>query len=112
MIEAMACGTPVVAFRQGSVPEVIDQGVTGFIVEDIEDSLVALEKIQRFDRSRCRRVFEKRFSVARMTADYVNVYERLVTKHYARPKPFPAIAQMVNGGSNGASNGKAASAAE
>ena len=95
MIEAMACGTPVVAFRQGSVPEVIDHGITGFIVEDIEESLVALEKIERFDRSRCRRVFEKRFSAARMTADYVNIYERLVTKRHARSKSFAAAGKMV-----------------
>ena len=107
MIEAMACGTPVVAFRQGSVPEVIDHGVTGFIVDDIEESLVALEKIQDFDRSRCRKVFEKRFSAARMTADYVNIYERLVNKRHARPKSFDAEGKMVNGSSNGASDSEA-----
>jgi glycosyltransferase involved in cell wall biosynthesis len=107
MIEAMACGTPAVAFRQGSVPEVIDDGVTGFIVEDIEESLIALEKIQRFDRSRCRRVFEERFSAARMTADYVDIYERLVTKRHARPKSFTAVGKMVDGSSNGASGGEA-----
>jgi glycosyltransferase involved in cell wall biosynthesis len=103
----MACGTPVVAFRQGSVPEVIDAGVTGFIVEDIEESLIALEKIQRFDRSRCRRVFEKRFSAARMTADYVNIYERLLAKRHARPKSFTAAGKMTAGSRNGASGGEA-----
>jgi len=107
MIEAMACGTPVVAFRQGSVPEVIDHGVTGFIVDDIEQSLVALEKIQYFDRNHCRRAFENRFSAARMTTDYVNIYERLVTKRHARPKSFAAPGKMVNGSSNGASDGEA-----
>jgi glycosyltransferase involved in cell wall biosynthesis len=64
MIEAMACGTPVVAFRRGSVPEVIDQGDTGFIVDDIDESLQALDQIFHFDRERCRMVFEQRFSAA------------------------------------------------
>ena len=78
MIEAMACGTPVIAFRRGSVPEVIDDGVTGFIVDDIEQSLHALDKVLHFDRQRCRRVFEERFSVARMAGDYLKIYERLL----------------------------------
>jgi len=77
-------------FHRGAVSEVIDKDVTDFIVENIEESLVALENIQRFDRSRCRRVFEKRFSAGRMTADYVNTYERLVTKRHAKPKCFVA----------------------
>jgi glycosyltransferase involved in cell wall biosynthesis len=78
MIEAMACGTPVVAFRRGSVPEVIDHGVTGFIVDDIEESLQALDKISHFDRERCRMVFEQRFSAARMAGDYWKIYQRLI----------------------------------
>jgi glycosyltransferase involved in cell wall biosynthesis len=78
MIEAMACGTPVIAFRRGSVPEVIDDGVTGFIVDDIEESLQALDKIRHFDRERCRKVFEERFSAARMAGDYLKIYERLL----------------------------------
>jgi glycosyltransferase involved in cell wall biosynthesis len=83
MIEAMACGTPVVAFRRGSVPEVIDDNVTGFIVESVDDSLRALDKIAHFDRSRCRSVFEKRFSAARMAADYVKIYEGLMKTQVA-----------------------------
>lgn len=95
MIEAMACGTPVIAFRRGSVPEVIDHGVTGFIVEDIEDSMLAVEKIQHFDRSRCRSAFEKRFSAARMAADYVKIYERLMqTKVRGRPKRLAEAAKI------------------
>jgi glycosyltransferase involved in cell wall biosynthesis len=78
MIEAMACGTPVVAFRRGSVPEVIDHGVTGFIVDDIDESLKALDQISRFDRERCRMVCEQRFSAARMAGDYLKIYERLI----------------------------------
>jgi glycosyltransferase involved in cell wall biosynthesis len=76
MIEAMACGTPVVAFLRGSVPEVIDHGVTGFIVQSIEEAVVALERIQHFDRERCREVFEQRFSATRMANDYVKIYEK------------------------------------
>ncbi|HJU63574.1 MAG TPA: glycosyltransferase family 4 protein [Candidatus Binatia bacterium] len=96
MIEAMACGTPVIAFRRGSVPEIIDDEVTGFIVESIEDSLRALEKVEHFDRSRCRSWFEKRYSAARMAADYVKIYERLIkTKVRARPKR-PAEAARIH----------------
>jgi len=79
MIEAMACGTPVVAFRRGSVPEVVDDGVTGFIVDSIDEGASALEKIQHFDRAHCRKVFEERFSVERMTRDYVQIYEKLLS---------------------------------
>ena len=111
MIEAMACGTPVVAFRQGSVPEVIDHGVTGFIVENIDDSLFALEKIQHFDRSLCRRAFEKRFSAARMAADYVSIYEKLMTKGPARRKPLAAAAKMRRSRINAPSDGEAVQAA-
>jgi len=78
MIEAMACGTPVVAFLRGSVPEVIDEGVTGFIVQSIKEAVVALERIQHFDRERCREVFERRFSATRMANDYVKIYEKLL----------------------------------
>jgi glycosyltransferase involved in cell wall biosynthesis len=77
MIEAMACGTPVVAYRRGSVPEVLDHGVTGFIVEGIDDASAALEKVETLSRRRCREVFEERFSAARMAADYLEVYRRL-----------------------------------
>ena len=78
MIEAMACGTPVIAFRRGSVSEVVDHNITGFIVDDIEESLQALDKIPHFDRERCRMVFEQRFSAARMAGDYLKIYERLI----------------------------------
>ncbi|HEY3305174.1 MAG TPA: glycosyltransferase family 4 protein [Candidatus Binatia bacterium] len=74
MIEAMACGTPTIAFRCGSVPEVIDDGVTGFIVDTVEDAVASLERIPGLSREECRRVFEKRFSAARMVEDYLEVY--------------------------------------
>src|ERR1051325_2132253 len=61
MVESMACGTPVVAYRAGSVPEVVDPGLTGFIVETVDQSVDALKKIQTVDRKLCREVFERRF---------------------------------------------------
>jgi len=79
MIEAMACGTPVVAWRCGSVPEVIEDGVTGFIVEDEEEAADAVRRAGFLDRRRCREVFEERFSAARMARDYFAVYRRLVS---------------------------------
>ena len=78
MIEAMACGTPVIAYRAGSVPEVIDPGVTGLIVESIEEAVRAVEKVQHLDRKRCREVFERRFSSSRMALDYLNIYEHVL----------------------------------
>jgi glycosyltransferase involved in cell wall biosynthesis len=78
LIEAMACGTPVIAFRQGSVPEIVEDGVTGFIVDNVEGAVAALPKLQGFDRKRCRQAFEQRFSVNRMTEDYVRIYRRVI----------------------------------
>jgi glycosyltransferase involved in cell wall biosynthesis len=78
LIESMACGTPVIAFWQGSVPEVIDHGKTGFIVKNIDQAVDALEQVQHFNRERCREIFEERFSAKRMAADYVKIYERLI----------------------------------
>jgi glycosyltransferase involved in cell wall biosynthesis len=83
MIEAMACGTPVVAYRRGSVPEVIDNGVTGFIVDGLEDAVEAVRKVAALDRQACRRAFERRFTVSRMARDYVTIYERLLDERRA-----------------------------
>jgi glycosyltransferase involved in cell wall biosynthesis len=77
MIEAMACGTPVIAFSHGSVPEVIDDTVTGFIVEDVHGAVRAVPQLQRLDRQKIRDVFEQRFSISRMADEYVKIYERL-----------------------------------
>jgi glycosyltransferase involved in cell wall biosynthesis len=81
LIEAMACGTPVIAYRRGSVPELVADGLTGFIVEDIDEAISAVEKVEGFDRKRCREIFEKRFSVERMACDYLRVYRHLM-KHW------------------------------
>lgn len=78
MIEAMACGTPVIARRRGSVPEVVDHGVTGYIFENLQEGIQAIGCLPSFDRSVCRAVFERRFSARRMAEDYVNIFTRLI----------------------------------
>src|SRR5438045_9004563 len=78
MIEAMACGTPTIAFRCGSVPEIITAGVTGFIVDDMNSAVASVGHVTEIDRRTCRAVFEERFTVERMTSEYVSVYRRLL----------------------------------
>jgi len=80
MIEAMACGTPVVAWRCGSVPEVIDEGVTGFVVDDLDAAVRAVERCAGLDRWQCRAAFDQRFTAARMANDYLAVYRRVVER--------------------------------
>jgi glycosyltransferase involved in cell wall biosynthesis len=75
MIEAMACGTPVIAFRGGSVEEVINEGVTGFVVDSIDEAVEAVQRLPEIDRTGCRRRFEQRFSARRMCEDYLAAYE-------------------------------------
>ncbi len=77
MIEAMACGTPVIAFRHGAVPEVIDEGVTGFIVDSEEEAVRAVGRLGELDRRAVRACFERRFKASRMARDYVALYEDL-----------------------------------
>jgi glycosyltransferase involved in cell wall biosynthesis len=77
MVESLACGVPVVAFRGGSVPEMIDHGLTGFVVDTVEEAIDATRQVHLLDRRRCRAVFEQRFSVNRMAADHVDLYEML-----------------------------------
>jgi glycosyltransferase involved in cell wall biosynthesis len=84
MIEAMACGTPVIAFRRGSVPEVVTEGVTGFVVEDAAGAVVAVERVSTIDRRGCRAAFEERFVAARMVAEYLEVYDHLIAAHDRR----------------------------
>lgn len=76
MIEAMACGTPVVGYPQGSVPEVIKEGVTGFIVLNLESAVRAVKRIGEIDRRKCREHFEQHFDVERMSQDYLKIYQR------------------------------------
>ena len=84
MIEAMACGTPVIAYREGAVPEIIEEGHTGFIVEGLEDAVEAARRIPKLSRKRCREIFEQRFTVTRMANDYLRVYERLIGRKQRR----------------------------
>lgn len=84
MIESMACGTPVIAYANGSVPEVIDDGVTGFVVSEMEQAVEATCRVRDLSRARCREVFEKRFAASRMAADYINVYTRLADSRMRR----------------------------
>lgn len=77
MIESMAVGTPVIAFRQGSVPEVMREGVSGYVVDSVESGAEAIGKAASLDRRACRAYFEERFSAARMAADYLRIYEEL-----------------------------------
>jgi glycosyltransferase involved in cell wall biosynthesis len=80
MIEAMACGTPVVAWRRGSVPEIVDDGVTGFIVNSEEEAAAAVARIGTLDRRRIREVFDRRFSAKAMAERYLGVYETLLAQ--------------------------------
>ena len=81
MIEAMACGTPVIAYRGGAVPELVERGQTGFIVEGLEDAVEAVRQVAQLRRKRCREVFEQRFTATRMAHDYVQQFERLIARN-------------------------------
>jgi glycosyltransferase involved in cell wall biosynthesis len=98
MIEAMACGTPVIAWRCGSVPEVMTDGVTGFTCASIDEAVAAVHRIGQLSRARCRHVFETRFRAASMARNYVRIYNSLVDRavagaayleHRCRPRPVP-----------------------
>ena len=85
MIEALACGLPVIAYPRGSVPEIIEDGVTGFLAHDVTEAVQAVQKISTIDRRVCRAEFEKRFTSKRMARDYLAIYERIVARE---PKPL------------------------
>jgi glycosyltransferase involved in cell wall biosynthesis len=78
MIEAMACGTPVIAWNRGSVPEVLEEGVSGFIVQDIEEAVAAVQRLTQLDRRRVRETFERRFTATVMARGYQDIYRRLL----------------------------------
>lgn len=78
MIEAMACGTPVIAYPLGSVPEVVEEGVTGFMVPGLDGAVKAVKNLGDIDRRNCRRHFEQYFNAERMAHDYLNIYQRLI----------------------------------
>src|SRR6202047_2575925 len=87
MIEAMACGTRVLAFRCGSIPEVIEDGITGKVVDSEEEAITALPEILTYDRRAVRRRFEERFTATRMAKDYVSTYHKLLKRR--RPSIWP-----------------------
>jgi len=95
MIEAMACGTPVLAFRKGSVQEVVDPGVTGEIVESVPEAICKIGRVLALDRGAVRRRFERRFTATRMALDYLKIYERLIATRAMRPeqRDVPVVTQ-------------------
>jgi glycosyltransferase involved in cell wall biosynthesis len=84
MIEAMACGCPVIAMRRGSVPEVMDDGISGFVVDNVDEAVAAFGRLDEIDRNGVRAQFEKRFTSHRMAADYVDLYTRLIAARRPR----------------------------
>jgi glycosyltransferase involved in cell wall biosynthesis len=84
MIEAMACGTPVIAFRCGSVPEIVEDGVTGFVVNDESEAVAAIRRLGELDRRRIRATFDQRFTARRMAQDYLQHYEKLLQEETRR----------------------------
>jgi glycosyltransferase involved in cell wall biosynthesis len=96
MIEAMACGTPVVAFRCGSVSEVIDDGVTGRVVENEQEAIAALPAILSYDRRAVRQRFEERFSAGRMATDYISTYRDLLAIPMAKDKANTGRPRYIN----------------
>ena len=78
VIEAMACGTPVIAYRRGSMPELIEHGVTGFLVDTFDEAVAAIERLGEIDRRACRRAVEDRFTVDRMADEYLALYRRIL----------------------------------
>ncbi len=102
MIEAMACGTPVLALRRGSVEEVVEDGLTGRIVDSVEEATVALPDVIALDRWAVRRRFEERYTSVHMANDYVRVYKSLLARADAKPlseqaePPHTTAAQLAN----------------
>ena len=96
MIEAMACGTPTIAFKRGSVPEVITNGVSGFVVDTIEEAVKAVHQAATFDRAACRAEFLKRFSAPKMAQDYTKLYETIVAAKTTAPDTAAAGSSEID----------------
>jgi glycosyltransferase involved in cell wall biosynthesis len=94
LIEALACGTPVLAYRRGSIPEIIDHGSTGFVCETVDEMVDAVGQVPLLERRRCRAAFDERFTADRMARDYVALYERIL-----EGAAVQTAAHKVNGGS-------------
>ncbi|HEY7129482.1 MAG TPA: glycosyltransferase family 4 protein [Nitrospira sp.] len=107
LIEALACGTPVLAYRRGSIPEIIEHGTTGFVSENLSEMVAAVERLGEIDRQRCRASFDQRFTADRMARDYVALYERIIEERaaVATPKIHALGARLLfDGAMTGASN--------
>ena len=91
-IESLACSTPVIAYRRGSIPEIIDHGITGFVCETMEEMIQSVRHVSLLKRAQCRQAFEARFSTERMVRDYIKVYEQLVG---VQAKPSSLLPQAI-----------------
>ncbi len=100
VIEAMACGTPVIAWPHGSVPEILDHGKSGFIVQSMEEAVTALKNIDALDRDVVRAVFEERFSVAAMAGNYLRLYKQQIEEKATEGKILPIRSRKYGGKSN------------
>jgi glycosyltransferase involved in cell wall biosynthesis len=92
MVEAMACGTPAIAFGRGSVPEVLEDGASGFIVDTLEQAVLAVRQIASLDRAKVRSEFERRFTAERMAGSYLEIYDKLLNAPAS-----PAEVDQING---------------
>lgn len=95
MIESLACGTPVIARARGSVPEVIEDGKSGYVVETVEEAVAAAKRVSGLRRDYCRKTFENRFTARRMASDYIAVYEQLLQDYEPQRGKAPAVRASI-----------------
>ena len=91
LIEAMACGTPIIAFPRGSVPELVEDGVSGFLCRDVDEAVDAVHRVADLSRQACRAVFDRRFTAERMACDYIVIYRRLFDAGRDHPDRGPVL---------------------
>jgi glycosyltransferase involved in cell wall biosynthesis len=91
LVEALACGTPIIAFSRGSVPEIVEDGLTGFVCWDVEQAVDAVHRVSNLSRAACRAAFERRFTADRMARDYVQIYRRLIDARRDHPGRGPVL---------------------
>ncbi|HXE88181.1 MAG TPA: glycosyltransferase, partial [Hyphomicrobiaceae bacterium] len=100
MIEAMACGTPVLAFNRGAVAEVVDPGVTGYVVDSVGEAICRIGSVLALDRGQVRRRFEERFTASRMTRDYLGIYASLIERRAGAARVRPGARSMTTNGAD------------